>query len=284
MFLAGLANGVEMSNSPPRWSPSEGRRKQRELSALKLRGMGIPTEARFIFSHRSDSALKVHPDFKAAKRGDVEAAARLVEAAASPTLIEKAKALGPDAIFAPVAANEASGPNAIPALAAALCAAHAGARTDGRICQANEAHHTGAGAMERLAIRPLFDGPVAAGGKYVPVDDVTVMGSTLAEMANHIRQGGGDVVGVISLANAGRSEHILPQPSWVLEIERRFGDVLRDEFGLEPSALTAAEAAYLLNFKGADALRTRRTAALHERSARLRAKGVCEVPPVSKRT
>jgi hypothetical protein len=133
--------------------------------------------------------------------------------------------------------------------------------------------------MERIAVRPVFDGPVVRGGRYVLVDDVSVMGSTLAELANHIRRGGGEIAGVILLANPGRQEHIAPVKRRIREVDRRFGDVLRDEFGIEPEALTAAEAGYLLNFKTADALRARRVAALGARDGRLRAKGLREVQP-----
>jgi hypothetical protein len=36
--------------------------------------------------------------------------------------------------------------------------------------------HTGADPMERMCLRPEFDGHVIAGGRYVLVDDVTSMG------------------------------------------------------------------------------------------------------------
>lgn len=77
--------------------------------------------------------------------------------------------------------------------------------------------------MERLLARATFDGPVETGASYVIVDDVTVMGSTLADMAAHIQANGGIVVGVITLANASRVPHISANKAQMREIERRFG-------------------------------------------------------------
>jgi adenine/guanine phosphoribosyltransferase-like PRPP-binding protein len=40
--------------------------------------------------------------------------------------------------------------------------------------------------MERLAMRPEFEGVVVTNRPYVLIDDVTSMGGTLAELANYI--------------------------------------------------------------------------------------------------
>ena len=57
-------------------------------------------------------------------------------------------------------------------------------------------------------------------------------------------------------------------------IERRFGDEVRNQFGIEPSALTADEAKYLANFRNADALGNSIAKAKGERAQRLSGKGV----------
>jgi hypothetical protein len=100
------------------------------------RKYGIPAEAAFVASHRSDGDIKDHPDYAAAKAGGNAAAVRLVEAKAAPESIEAAMAFGPDVIYAPVVAQEASGHNAIPATMAAFYATHGEARVDTRIVQA----------------------------------------------------------------------------------------------------------------------------------------------------
>lgn len=252
----------------------------RELFQSQPRGEprrhGIPESAgEIVSSYRDDKVIKAHADYKAAKAGDGEAALRLVEATVEPKTIEQARTqFGPDAIYAPVVAREATGHNAIPANLAAYYAEHAGGTVSGEIVQANRAYHTGAGPMERLASPVLFDGDVVKGGRYVIVDDVSVMGSTLAGMADHIQKNGGEVAGVVTLVNASRTGVVRPSKAHVADIERRYGDDVRDLFHAEPAALTADEAAYIRNFRNPDALRTAATAGNRKRAARLRAKGV----------
>lgn len=108
----------------------------------------------------------------------------------------------------------------------------------------------------------------------VKADDVSVMGATLAELAYHIRANGGEVVGSVLLVDASRSGSLVSRAARLRAVEMRFGDAVRQELGVEPSALTDPEADYLLNFRGADALRDRIAAAKSQRSERLRAKGV----------
>jgi len=58
------------------------------------------------------------------------------------------------------------------------------------------------------------------------------------------------------------------------ELERRYGDEIREEFGIDPAALTASEARYLIGFRTADELRTRAATARRERVRRLLSKGI----------
>jgi hypothetical protein len=108
----------------------------------------------------------------------------------------------------------------------------------------------------------------------VLVDDVSLMGNTLAELAHHVRGGGGEVAGVVALANAGRTEHIVPKPARTRLLERNLGTSVREQLGIEPGALTAAETEYLLGFRDPDALRTSIAKARRERGERLSAQGV----------
>ena len=48
---------------------------------------------------------------------------------------------------------------------------------------------------------------------------------------------------------------LTPRRQDVQRIEGRFGDVIRNEFQIDPAALTTGEAAYLSNFRDADQLR-----------------------------
>ena len=59
-------------------------------------------------------------------------------------------------------AREATGDNAIPLMLASACAEILHGEVETEIVQASRVFHTGAKAMERLLLRPQFDGPVAA--------------------------------------------------------------------------------------------------------------------------
>lgn len=223
---------------------------------------------------KNDSPLKAHADYKMAKAGNVESAIRLVRDLVKTESIQAASSFGDGVIYVPVHAEEASGRNKIPDALAAHYAANAGGQFGAGIMQANRAYHTGANAMERLLSRAEFSGKVEPGKRYVLVDDVTTMGSTLADLASYIRSQGGEVVGSVVLVNAARSGMMIAASKTIRELEERHGDELSNIFGIEPGALTASEAQYLLGFRSTDELRNRVAKARSERSARLLAKGI----------
>jgi hypothetical protein len=59
-------------------------------------------------------------------------------------------------------AREATGDNAIPLMLASACATILQGEVETEIVQSSSVFHTGAKAMERLLLRPQFDGPVWA--------------------------------------------------------------------------------------------------------------------------
>jgi len=134
--------------------------------------------------------------------------------------------------------------------------------------------HTGADARQRLIARATFDGPVEAGRRYVIVDDVTVLGGTIAELATHVQAWGGEVVGTALLVNASRSGVLAPDPRVIAEVERRLGDAIGSELEIEPRALTGPEAGYLIGFRDAESLRATIAKARRERRRRLAARGL----------
>lgn len=244
------------------------------LRRAQPRSLGIPTGAGVITSFKSDAEMKAHPDYKAAKAGDPAAAARVVDALVTDDKLQQAQQdFGPDAVYVPVIAQEMTGVNQLPTQLAELYATATGATTTDQIQQVSKAWHTGARPLERIISRPVFDGPVEPGKRYVLVDDATVLGGTLAELANHIRAGGGEVAGLVTLVNASRSGVYTPKKLHVQAIEARFGDEIR-KHGIEPSALTADEATYLLGYRDADGLRAGIAKAKSERGQRLRSKGL----------
>jgi len=237
-------------------------------------GKGLPESAEPVFDYRNDIPIKRHPDYKAAKAGDTEAAARMVRDMVKPESLEASRKLGPDVIYVPVHAEEAGGRNSIPLALAAAHARAAGARVALGIVQTNKAFHTGAGAMERIMNRAEFAGKVEPGQRYVLVDDVSTMGSTLADLAAYIQRNGGKVEGSRLLVNAARGGKITPEPKVIKQLEARHGQAIRETVGISADQLTGPESQYLIGFKSADELRNRSAKAGLERERRLAAKNL----------
>ena len=238
------------------------------------RALGVPATASSISTARDIVALKGHPDYAAAKSGDLAAAARLVSDLVRPEDLAAAREkFGEGAVYAYPQAEEATGRNAIPGILANYYAENTGGTVEENIVQTNRAFHTGAKMMERMLSRPQFEGAVAP-GRYVVVDDVSLSGSTLAGLSGHIQQQGGETVGTITLTDASRAGTITPDEKAVSLIKERFGNEIENIFGISPDALTAEEANYLVNFRDVDALRVSVATAKQARVERLRAKGV----------
>lgn len=219
-------------------------------------------------------ALKAHTGYRDAKAGSEEAAVSLVSELAIDFIVKIKDKLPPGAIFVSPHAREATGDNAIPQVFAVASAMAADGEVDTDIVQITRVFHTGADPMERMILRPEFDGAVTDGDHYVLVDDVTSMGCTLAELSNYIQCAGGIVAAVIVIVNAGRIRHFHPAHNIINKIEKRFGNEIREIFGIVPSALTANEANYLIGFRSADEIRNRIAKARKETYLRLRSKGI----------
>ncbi|MDM7988097.1 MAG: hypothetical protein QUS13_12245, partial [Smithella sp.] len=234
------------------------------------RSFALPsTIGDILTSYFNINQVKAHADYAAAKAGDKSSAARLIKALVKDETVKAARSrFGKNAIYVYPHSIEEKGMNMIPA----ALANYYGKAT--HLIQTNKAYHTGANAMERLISRVSFAGDIIEGGKYVLVNDVTTLGSTFGEMAHYIQDNGGEVVGIITLTNASRQRNIIPTKSVIKEIERRYGNEIRELFGIDPKALTAAEAGYLIGFRDADTLRNRAVAAVSERRQRLLSKGI----------
>lgn len=239
------------------------------------RKTGYPSDApEPVHVFRNDAPMKADPNYKAAKAGDVDAAIALVKAIVPDAIVAKAKEkFGADAVYLPVHAIEATGENAIPTTFAAMLAQRTGATLATGIVQSNLAGHTGANAMERLVSGVTFTGDVVKSARYVLVDDVTTMGGTFADLSDYVTANGGKIIGSVVLVDASRNATIKPSPRTVRELERRYGNEIRSEFEVEPIALTASEADYLIGFKTADELANRAATARTENARRQSAKG-----------
>jgi len=108
----------------------------------------------------------------AAKAGDSKPALTLIADIALAELYKIKNRFGSDSIFVAPFATEASGDNAIPQVRSEVLAALCGASADRDIVQVTKVYHTGANPMERLALRPEFEGAVQIRGRFVLVDEV----------------------------------------------------------------------------------------------------------------
>lgn len=242
---------------------------------MRYRSLALPNSIQAPLSvFREDRAIKSHPAYAEAKAGSADAAIRLVGDLAAP-LKTHLSSFDPRTIFVAPHAKESAGDNAIPIVLSAYLANVCSALFDEEIVQVNRVFHTGADAMERLIAPAEFEGDVVAKGRYVIVDDVVTLGGTIADLSSFIQVNGGLVVGVITLVDASRSGSLVCKAEVIREIERRFGDEVRQQFGIEPNALTAEEGGYLIGFRSVEEIRGRAAKATEERRRRLRSKGIC---------
>jgi hypothetical protein len=240
-----------------------------------LREYGILPAAGEPFSlFQDDTDLKQHPCYQAAKAGNEQAAFILLKELALYFLTRIKGKLPKDVIFVAPFARESGGDNAIPQVLAVFCHSVFGGELGNDIVQVTRVFHTGADLMERLAMRPEFEGSVTPKQSYVLIDDVTNMGGTLAELANHIQKHGGVVAAIIVLVNAGRLKALAPNKVTIGKLERRYPDEIIELFHIKTAALTANEAQYLIGFKAADEIRNRLAKAKEEIHRRLRSKGI----------
>lgn len=246
--------------------------------AIPTRTHGFPPNVdEPIFLWRDDATLKAHASYVAAKAGDTRAAIELIGDLGEP-LYWKVREIGnaqqwPEVIFVAPHAREARGDNAIPQVLAVALSVVIGT-VDEHIVQTTKVYHTGADAMERLIARASFQGPVQRGGNYVLVDDVTTLGGTLCDLSDYIRRNGGNVIAAVVLVNASRSGKLFPARKTVRRLEEQFGHVIRETFRIEPAALTADEAQYLVGFRTAEEIRGRSAKAKQTTDLRLRTKGI----------
>ena len=210
-----------------------------------------------------EGAVKRHPEYLAAKTGEVSAAKRLAADLISGEAVASVVPLvaGRDAMLLPVHALEAGGVNRIPAAMAELLGERMGLEVEERIVQANTVGHTGASGWGRLARPAVFDGEVASGRNYVLVDDFVGQGGTLANLRGYALSEGADVIGAAALTGKGYSAKLALSSLTLHSIRDRYGKELeswwRQSFGYGFDKLTESEARYLLRAENAHTIRDR---------------------------
>lgn len=210
-----------------------------------------------------ESAVKKHPDYLAAKSGDIAAAKRLALAFIGEEQIQLIQiALGnAKPIVAAVQAIEEAGENVIPTAMGGLIAVQLGLDIDDDIVQINRVGRTGSGGYYRLAIQPLFDGSVSRGRDYLLVDDFIGQGGTLANLKGHIEIAGARVIFATTLTGKPYSARLSLSNETLEALRNKHGTDLEKwwakEFGYDFDCLTESEARYLLNSPDVDTIRNR---------------------------
>ena len=220
-----------------------------------------------VLIHASESAVKQHPAYNAAKAGDGNAAIALVSdtlnAAENQKLVVLLAGHRPTLVSAH--AYERRAVNAIPEIFADLLGQILGLPVDNDIYQANVVFHTGADGFSRLARQARFEGLVNPGLEYVLVDDFVGMGGTLANFKGYIESKGAKVLAAVSLTGKPHSAKLALSPERLQELRGKHGAELENwwigRFAHTFDALTESEARYLARTEGTDTVRNRIAAA-----------------------
>ena len=217
--------------------------------------------------HADESSVKRHPQYQAAKAGDITAADLLVAELANQERAWDLRAFleGGAVELVPIHALEFAGVNEIPAALARRLSAWLGFPINDSIVQTNTVGHTGASGFQRLANQALFAGEVKSQQRYLIVDDFVGQGGTLANLIGLITSRGGHVVAATVLTGKPYSAKLASDDSLIRSLREKHGQDFENwwrqafEFGFD--SLTRSEARYLENSPDAHAIRDRLIAA-----------------------
>ena len=213
--------------------------------------------------HAPESGVKNHLDYWAAKRGDADAALRLVQATMSVNAVDALRSLIESRRPTLVSAHalEREGVNAIPEALADELARLLDLPVDSSVVQTNVVSHTGADGFSRLARQAAFTGEIVAGADYVMVDDFVGQGGTLANLRGIIEAAGGHVIAATALTGKPHSAALAPTAEQIALLRAKHGKELEiwwnERFGHGFDCLTQSEARYLERTQNADTVRNR---------------------------
>ena len=204
------------------------------------------------------------------KAGDEYAADELVRSVIKP---EKMKHLAKykNATLLPVMLAEKTGHNKIPLAYANYISELHGNEINIDIVQRTKAYHTGEGPVTRIAFTPQFDGEVIKGKDYFLVDDVYSSGSTLSSLKDYIEAGGGNVVGVSTLAVGTYGSLFSIKNLTHRKLISKFGEQKFNEFlfdyGIAQNSkrLTEGQAQIILRYNSLDRIADKITQERHEK-------------------
>ena len=217
--------------------------------------------------HASESAAKGHPNYAAAKGGDLRAADVLSAELVSSAALERIAGMveGHALELVPIHALESAGVNEIPAALATVLSRLLGLPVNSSIVQLNSVGHTGADGFRRLANQALFSGEVVPGQWYFVADDFVGQGGTLANLIGFINSRGGQVLGATVLTGKPYSAKLAPDEPQIQALRTKHGPDLeqwwQQSLGFGFECLTRSEARYLDNTANAQTIRDRLAAA-----------------------
>lgn len=203
-----------------------------------------------------------HPDYEAAKAGDVDAASILANDIMAGQGAERFVAALQERqpILVSVTALEGGGVNEIPDAMLSVLSKASRLPKAKDIVQVNYAGHTRASGWHRLAVQAIFDGPVSPGAEYWLADDFVGQGGTFANLRGHIESNGGRVIGLTALTGRDYSAKLALSSETLAALRRKHGELetwWKRKFGFGFDALTESEARYLLRAEDADTIRDR---------------------------
>lgn len=216
-----------------------------------------------VLIHSSESAVKQHPDYHAAKSGDAAAAERLVNETINQSQIDALCNLikGKDEpILVSAHALEADGINAIPDIFAGKLANSLRWEHGSGVVQENVVSHTGSDGYGRLARQAQFTGNIEKGRNYVLVDDFIGMGGTLANLKGHIESNGGHVIGAVALTGKPYSAKLKVSGERLDELRNNHPELeqwWQTKFSHPFDSLTESEARYLARSPDVNTIRNR---------------------------
>lgn len=195
--------------------------------------------------HTSMAAMKAHAAYGEAKQGDTKAARALVSDFFKAAVLNRAT--GVDFVVPVMQLDVGERWNALPLEFARAAARALNARILPLIVQDNVVHHTGANSIHRILEQPSFTGKVFP-GRYLVVDDVVTLGSTLANLRGWIEHNGGQVALASTLSSAIFATKLVPDHSTILGIRERFRNELAptiEKVGFPLETFTNREARYV---------------------------------------
>lgn len=153
-----------------------------------------------VVNHTTSRTARQHPDFIAAKKGDFDAALRLVDALVKDDKILEIARRFPDAHVAYIHKQQGDSINMIPA-AFAMKFAALGMTVEHDIVAVTNVAHTDASDIARISRRVRFDGKVTQGASYILLDDFITTGAELRDLRDYISSKGGNVVAMTTLGH-----------------------------------------------------------------------------------